>query len=82
LDIRVEKITEIPSSIEPRCLKGNGMPGATSSNVVTVELKLLEALANVNNTTTMSDLLPEIQAYQAVLICFLKLKLNHKNGED
>lgn len=67
VDIRVENITQTTSDFQPRCIKGNGMHGVNKHDIADAKLNLLHAVAKIDSTTTVADLLPEIEAYQAVM---------------
>lgn len=67
VDIRIETINESSASQVPiYCIKGNGMPGVEKYDEVESTLDLLKAVANMDDTTTASDLYPFIETLNAV----------------
>lgn len=68
VNIRIEKITQEDSRCSPKCIKGNGMPGVKACDVIHAKVNLLQALAKADESTLVADLLPEIEAYQSILL--------------
>lgn len=66
IDIRIENINELASQASIHCVSGNGMPGAKKYDEVEPTYKLLKAIANADDTTTMGDIYPLIDALNAV----------------
>lgn len=64
VDIRVEEIKESLSSVNVFCIKGNGMPGVTNSDVIHAKYNLLKAITHMNPKTKLKKLLPWVEALQ------------------
>lgn len=76
-DIRVEAIeTASISPSDPFCIKGNGMPGATKYDEVERTMNLVEAIVDSDKSTTVADILCQIEALDAVR--FNRKKINHR----
>src|SRR6185295_2089991 len=58
VDIRIEAIREITSQHAVYCMKGKGMPGASTYDEVEPALNLLQAIINADETTTVGDVRP------------------------
>lgn len=66
VDIRIENIKDISAQAFAYCTKGNGMPGASKYDEVEPTLDLLKALVNADDTTTVGDIRPLVDALNAV----------------
>ena len=61
VDVRIERIKDEPSLTAIHCVKGNGMPGANKYDEVEPTLNLLKAIANADETITVSDIRPLVE---------------------
>ncbi|WP_420806694.1 plasmid pRiA4b ORF-3 family protein [Photorhabdus heterorhabditis] len=75
-DIRIETILENSTLTSPFCLAGNRMPGATLADEYDKTLALLDAIAHANETTTVGDIRPWVDALDAVR--FNRQKVNQQ----
>lgn len=66
VDIRIEDIKELSSLPSVYCIGGNGMPGLNKYDEVKPMMKLLKAIANADETTTVGDIRPLVDAVNAV----------------
>ena len=77
VDIRIEKIKpslSLKSIIY--CSQGNGMPGVYKYDELEPTINLLKAIANADETTTLSDIRPFIDELNAVK--FNRRYINHR----
>ncbi|WP_419901145.1 plasmid pRiA4b ORF-3 family protein [Kiloniella sp.] len=66
-DIRIEAIEEqSPRKKTPFCLSGNGMQGATVCDVYDKTMELYQFLAESDETTTIGEALPYVEALNEV----------------
>ncbi|MGV7960428.1 plasmid pRiA4b ORF-3 family protein [Photorhabdus tasmaniensis] len=65
-DIRIETVLENANLKSPFCLAGNRMPGATLADEVDKTLALLDAIIHADDTTTVGDIRPLVEALDAV----------------
>ncbi|QTL41768.1 plasmid pRiA4b ORF-3 family protein [Xenorhabdus budapestensis] len=65
-DIRIETVLENADLKSPFCLAGNRMPGATLADETTKTLALLNAIIHADETTTVGEIRPLIEALDAV----------------
>ena len=76
VDIRVEAIKEETSNdVAIGCVKGNGMPGADKYDEMEATYQLIKAIATADDTTTMGDIRPYVDALNAVR--FDRRHINH-----
>ncbi|RLA42977.1 MAG: plasmid pRiA4b ORF-3 family protein [Gammaproteobacteria bacterium] len=76
-DIRIEAIETVSTSPSgPFCIKGNGMPSATKYDEVERTMDLVKAIVNSDKSTTVEDILCQIEALDAVR--FNRKKVNHR----
>lgn len=75
VDIRIENIKDLISKLAVYCTKGSGMPGAKRVDEAEPTLNLLKAIADADETTTVGDIRPFIDALNAVK--FNRHHLNH-----
>ena len=66
IDIRIEGIKEQPLLTSIYCLKGNGLPGVNKYDEIEPTINLLKAIANADETTTVGDICPLVDALNAV----------------
>ncbi|WP_086110553.1 plasmid pRiA4b ORF-3 family protein [Xenorhabdus vietnamensis] len=72
-DIRIETILENSNLTSPFCLAGNRMPGATLADET---LALFNAIIHANETTTVGEIRPLVEALDAVR--FNRRKINRQ----
>ncbi|CDH32747.1 plasmid pRiA4b ORF-3 family protein [Xenorhabdus bovienii] len=65
-DIRIEAVLANSDLKSPFCLAGNRMPGATLADETAKTLALLNAIIHADETTTVRDIRPLIEALDAV----------------
>ncbi|MCC8385812.1 plasmid pRiA4b ORF-3 family protein [Photorhabdus laumondii] len=65
-DIRIETILENSHLKSPFCLAGNRMPGATLADETDKTLALLDAIIHADDTTTVGEIRPLVEALDAV----------------
>jgi hypothetical protein len=75
LDIRIERIHEPSKKKTSFCLSGHGMPDATKHDETERTLDLMQAIAELDETTTISDIRMFIEALNRVR--FNRHQFNH-----
>ena len=75
VDIRIEEISQPLSEPAVFCIKGNRLPGISKHDELEPTFKLLEAIANVDEKTTVGDIRPFVEALNAVK--FNRRQINH-----
>jgi Plasmid pRiA4b ORF-3-like protein len=68
VDIRIENINNTSAQAPVYCMKGKGMPGANKYDTTEATLNLFEALANADESTTVGDLRPFVDALNAICL--------------
>ena len=74
VDIRIEEISQASQPVV-FCIKGNGLPGISKHDELEPTFKLLEAMANADEETTIGDIRPFVEALNAVK--FNRHQTNH-----
>lgn len=75
VDVRIEKISQALSQPVVFCVQGKGLPGISRHDEVDATFKLLEAIANIDEKTTIGDIRPYVEAYDSVK--FNRGQINH-----
>ncbi|MDC9623300.1 plasmid pRiA4b ORF-3 family protein [Xenorhabdus sp. XENO-7] len=75
-DIRIETVLENANLKSPFCLAGNRMPGATLADEADKTLALFNAIIHADETTTIGEIRPLVEALDAVR--FNRRKINRQ----